>query len=84
MRAINITTFRNDIYNTCKEVNESHVPIRIVNSRNEKESAVIIGIDDWESIQETLYLYQQGVINEIEDYKDEETVSWEGVDWDEI
>jgi prevent-host-death family protein len=53
MSSINITNARKDLYKIVESVNESHEPIHIT---GKKSSAVLIGEDDWKSIEETLYL----------------------------
>jgi antitoxin YefM len=54
MTSITATALRKDIYNVIAGVNEDCAPVTITNSRG--KSAVLIGEDDWASIQETLYL----------------------------
>ncbi len=53
MTNITATEARRRLYNLLDEVAQSHEPIHIAGKRN---SAVLIGEDDWRSIQETLYL----------------------------
>ncbi len=53
MSSINITNARKDLYKIVESVNESHEPIHIT---GKKSSAVLVGEDDWKSIEETLYL----------------------------
>ena len=53
MTNITATEARRRLYKLLDEVAQSHEPIRIAGKRN---SAVLIGEDDWRSIQETLYL----------------------------
>ena len=53
MSSINITSARKDLYRIVESVNESHEPIHITGKKN---SAVLVGEDDWKSIEETLYL----------------------------
>ena len=52
MKQITITKARDDIYNIVNSVSESHEPVLLTGKKN----AVILSQDDWESIQETLYL----------------------------
>lgn len=54
MTAISITKARANLYQTVAEVNESSKPITITNNRG--KNAVLISEDDWNAIQETLYL----------------------------
>ena len=53
MSTINITNARKDLYNLVENVNRYSEPILIVSKRG---NAVLISEDDWNAIQETLYL----------------------------
>ena len=53
MTNITATEARRRLYKLLDEVAQSHEPVQIAGKRN---SAVLIGEDDWRSIQETLYL----------------------------
>ncbi len=53
MSSINITNARKYLYRIVESVNESHDPIHITGKNS---SAVLVGEDDWKSIEETLYL----------------------------
>jgi len=50
---MNVTNARKDLYRIVDTVNETHEPIEITGKNH---SAVLVGKDDWRSIQETLYL----------------------------
>ena len=54
MTAISITKARANLYQTVSDVNEFSQPITITNTRG--KNAVLISEDDWNAIQETLYL----------------------------
>lgn len=54
MTAINITQARNNLYKLMAEVNASSQPVTITNNRG--KNGVLISEDDWNTIQETLYL----------------------------
>lgn len=54
MATISITKARENLYQTVAEVNESSQPVIITNNRG--KNAVLISEDDWNAIQETLYL----------------------------
>lgn len=54
MTSISITALRKDIYNVVASVNENCEPVIITN--NKGKGAVLVGEDEWASIQETLYL----------------------------
>lgn len=53
MSTINITSARKDLYRIVDSVNKSHEPVHITGKSG---AAVLIGEEDWRSIQETLYL----------------------------
>ncbi|EOT22590.1 hypothetical protein C805_03440 [Eubacterium sp. 14-2] len=53
MSTINITTARKDLYNLVENVNLYSEPALIV---GKKGNAVLLSEDDWNAIQETLYL----------------------------
>ena len=53
MSTINITNARKDLYNLLENVSIYHDPTLIV---GRKGNAVLISEDDWNAIQETLYL----------------------------
>ena len=53
MSNMNITTARKDLYKIVKSVNETHEPVFIT---GKDSSAILIGEEDWRSIQETLLL----------------------------
>jgi prevent-host-death family protein len=53
MSSINITNARKNLYKLVESLAETHVPIHIT---GRSTSAVLIGEDDWRSIEETLHL----------------------------
>lgn len=55
MTSISITRARANIYNILEEVNTSSQPITITN--NKGKNGVLVSEDDWNAIQETLYLH---------------------------
>ncbi len=54
MTAISITQARANLYKIVADVNASSQPITITNNRG--KNGVLISEDDWNAIQETLYL----------------------------
>lgn len=54
MTAISVTKARENIYQILSEVNSSSKPITITNNRG--KNGVLISEEDWNAIQETLYL----------------------------
>jgi antitoxin YefM len=53
MKSINATKAREKLYTLIDETNLSHQPIQISGKRG---NAVLVSENDWNSIQETLYL----------------------------
>jgi len=58
IRSLTMTTFkasvaRSNLYRLIDEAAQYHTPVQITGKRN---NAVLVGEDDWRSIQETLYL----------------------------
>ena len=54
MNYVNITNARKDLYNMVKEVSAGYEPTTIIN--NKGKNVVMISEDEWNGIQETLYL----------------------------
>ncbi len=53
MTNVTVTDARRNLYKLLDEVAQSHEPVQIAGKRN---SAVLVGDEDWRAIQETLYL----------------------------
>jgi antitoxin YefM len=53
MDTLNVTELRAEIYNIIDVIAETHKPIKILGKRNK---AVLISEEDWNAINETLYL----------------------------
>ena len=76
---------KKDFYKIIKFVNKNSTPVEI-NGRIENESAVIISAKDYKSLQETLYLMNEGTPNrvrEVIDDSDEIDIT-NGVDWNKL
>lgn len=82
MSAINITNARKELYNLVEEVNLYSEPTLIV---SKKGNAVLVSENDWNAIQETVYLnsipgmvesIKKGMETLIEDCVSEEDVEW--------
>jgi prevent-host-death family protein len=82
MKSINATTARENIYKLIDETNNSHEPISITGKRG---NAVLISEDDWNSIQETMYLLNipgmreeiiKGMETDVEDCISEDDLEW--------
>jgi len=54
MKAINVTQAHTDLFKILAFVNDNSQPLTLTNSKG--KNAVIIGEDDWNAIQETIYL----------------------------
>ncbi len=63
METITYSEFRKDLAKNLKKVNENHSPILITRNRG-KDSAVVLSLDDYNSLQETLYLLSSPKNNE--------------------
>ena len=71
MSTINITNARANLYQLVSDVNVGFNPITIVN--NKGKNAVLISADEWNSIEETLYLSSiPGLVNNINDIRKNE------------
>ena len=71
MSTINITNARANLYQLVSDVNVGFNPITIVN--NKGKNAVLISEDEWNSIEETLYLSSiPGLVNNINDIRKSE------------
>ena len=84
MTAINATTARKNLYQLISDVNTNGTPVTITNSRG--KNAVLLSEDDWNAIQETLYLNSvPGLVESILEAKDEpledSAVYEEGEEW---
>ncbi len=53
MTSLKASEARSNLYRLIDEAAEHHTPVQITGKRN---NAVLIGEDDWRSIQETLHL----------------------------
>ena len=53
MKIVTATSARSDLYKLIDSASVDHEPVQITGKRG---NAVLVGEDDWRSIQETLYL----------------------------
>lgn len=83
MTSISVTNARKNIYQLLSDVNTNAQPVLITNTKG--KNAVLISEDDWNAIQETLYLYSiprmvdsilEGVNTPLEDCIPENEVEW--------
>ena len=83
MTAISATKARENLYQLISDVNTNNTVITITNNRG--KNAVILSEDDWNAVQETLYLMSVPGLTEsimeggkvsIEDCLSEDEVEW--------
>lgn len=75
------TKARKDFFKLLQEVADSHKPV-LVHGKND---IVMVAKEDWDAIQETLHLYQNGQAQDVLERKNsEDFVSAEEIDWDTI
>jgi antitoxin YefM len=77
LATVSVTEARKSLYRLVNDVAESHDTLQIVGKRN---SAVLVSVEDWRAIQETLYLgwrpgmrvsIQQGLTTPLEECDEE-------------
>ena len=80
MSTINVTTARSTLYRLIDQVAEESRPIRIPGQRS---TAVLVSEEDWEAIQETLYLQAvPGMVDSIRQAREESVeAASEELDW---
>ena len=87
MNTINITAARDNFFKLVNDVNESSVPVTIVN--NKGKNVVLISEDDWNSINETLYLNSipgmvESIIESRQEDKSKMTVYDKDTFWNDV
>ncbi|HDB3129686.1 type II toxin-antitoxin system Phd/YefM family antitoxin [Staphylococcus aureus] len=85
MNITNPTDARKDFYQLLKNVNSNHEPIYI-SGKNTENNAVIIGLKDWKSIQETMYLESTGTLDKVRERERDTSgkTNIEDIDWDSL
>lgn len=80
MQSLTVSEARANLYRLLDQTSESHQPITISGKRS---SAVLVSTDDWEAIQETLYLLAvPGMRDSIKDGMEESVDSCsKDLDW---
>jgi prevent-host-death family protein len=80
MSTINVTTARSNLYRLIDQVSEESRPVRIAGQRS---TAVLVSEEDWEAIQETLYLQAiPGMVDSIRQAREESVeAASEELDW---
>lgn len=83
MKVVPVTNARQNIYNLIEQTIVNSEPIQIT---SKKGNAILISEDDWNSLQETLYLLSIPNVREsireadkipLEEWKDEEDLEWD-------
>lgn len=82
---VNPSNARKNFYQLLKDVNKDHKEIQII-SENEENNAVLISLDDWQSIQETLMLEQTGVLDKVRKREKDDSgfTNVDDIDWDKL
>lgn len=84
MEIITPTNARKDFFNLIKKVVSDSQPVEISSTKDNAESVVMISKSDWNTIQETLYLQQAGVLDRINHFNDEVSEDLGEIDWDSL
>ncbi|SHF05226.1 prevent-host-death family protein [Thermoanaerobacter uzonensis DSM 18761] len=83
MKTMPVTKVRQNIYKIIEQVRENSEPIQIT---SRKGNAILISEEDWNAIQETLYLLSVPNLKEsimdadktpLDEWKDEEDLGWD-------
>ncbi|MBN4074783.1 MAG: hypothetical protein COA82_01075 [Alkaliphilus sp.] len=83
MKTITVTNARNDLYNLIDHTITSSEPVQISGKRG---NAILLSEEDWNAIQETLYLFSipgmkesiiEGINTPIEECEDMESLGWD-------
>lgn len=82
---LNPSNARKNFYQLLKDVNKNHTEVQIISERNEN-NAVLISLEDWNSIQETLLLEQSGVLDKVRKREKDDTgfTDINEIDWDNL
>lgn len=85
---MNITTpadARKDFYQLLKDVNNNHEPV-FINGKNKENNAVIISQEDWNSIQDTMYLEVTGTMDKVREREKDNsgTSNIDNIDWNQL
>lgn len=83
MNAMNVTQARANLFQLIASVNNNSEPVTLTN--NKGKNAVLIGEDDWNAIQETLYLQSiPGMYDSLKEGMEtplDECISEKDVEW---
>ena len=81
MEVITPTNARKNLYGIIKHVVSDSQPVEIASTK-EEESVIMISKSDWNSLQETIYLQNAGVLDRIKHFDNEESEDLGEIDWD--
>ena len=76
-----------NFYSIIKNVNEQRKPVMIdATNGDEKKSAVVVSKQDWESVEETLYLAQTGILGKVQkrEKDNSEFTDIDDIDWGDL
>ncbi|WP_251545369.1 type II toxin-antitoxin system Phd/YefM family antitoxin [Limosilactobacillus caecicola] len=77
------TEARKNLFQIIKGINRDKKPVVIKPTKAGEKGAVMISQDDWDAIQETLYLVNQGVDKQIRDRANDAEEDFDKV-WNEL
>ncbi|MGQ5709738.1 type II toxin-antitoxin system Phd/YefM family antitoxin [Lactobacillus sp. LL6] len=77
------TEARRNFFKIIKSLNKDKKPVVIKPTKSNEKGAVMIGQDDWDAIQETLFLVNHGVDKQIRERKNDEDLNFDEV-WNEL
>lgn len=82
---IDPSTAKEHFYNLLKDVNTNHKEVQII-SDNKEYNAVLISLEYWRSVQETLMLEQTGVLDETRKREKDHSgfTDIDDIDWDSL
>lgn len=81
----NPSNARKNFYQLLKNVNTDHKEIQII-SEVSGNNAVLISLENWQSIQETLLLEQTGVLDKVRQREKDDSgfTNVDEIDWDNL
>lgn len=77
------TQARKDLFKLLKNINQDKKPVMIKPTKADEKGAVMISEDDWNAIQETLFLVNQGVDKQIRERENDPEEDFDKV-WDNL
>lgn len=77
------TQGRKEFFKLIKQVNEEKRPVIVKPSKEGEKGAIVIGEDDWNAIQETLFLVNQGVDKQIKERENDDDIDFDKM-WNEL